>query len=49
MSLQLLYFRIHSFFHCIFESLTMRTKSKYHNDNEEDEILYLNKSNQLEI
>ena len=47
MSLQFLYFRIHSFFNCIFESLTMRTKPKYQNVNEEDEILYLNKSNQL--
>ncbi len=45
MSLQFLYFRINSFFHCIFETLAMRTKPKYQNLNEEDEeCLYLSES-----
>jgi hypothetical protein len=49
MSLQSIYYRIHSFFHYIFESLAMRKKPKYQNVNDEDEVLYLNKYNQLEI
>lgn len=50
MSLQFLYFRIQSFFHYIFESLTMRTKprNQYVNVSDEEEGIYLNESFTIE-
>jgi len=50
MSLQTIISSVQSFFYCLFESLTMRTKPKYENiNNDYDETYYFNKSIPVQI
>ena len=48
MSLQNVFLSIKSFFYYLFESFTMRTKPKYRDIDDEDEILYLTESMKIE-
>jgi hypothetical protein len=48
MTLQNIISRIKQIFNYLFESLTMRTKPKYAQVHEEDEILYLTESMKIE-